>query len=123
MSITCAIVNIYIQDNGTFQDALQFGTPGDTSWSLTGMSFEMAVKASRDDTTALTTFTSGSGQIVTDDPINRIINFNVPDSVIQASLPPAEYVYDLIMIDTSVPPVRTPLMQGRFFVKRGVTES
>jgi hypothetical protein len=122
MAITAAVVDIYISDNATMQDAFQFGTVGDTSWSFTGMSFKMEVKASRDDTTPLVTWTSGGGQIAVDDVVQRVLHLNVPDTVVQASLPPAEYVYDFLMIDGSTPPIRTQLMQGRLFVSRGVTE-
>lgn len=121
MAITAAIVDITVSDNATVQDAFQFGTPGDTTWSLTGMSFKMEVKASRDDTSPLVTWTS-PGQIVIDDPVQRVLHLNVPDTVVQASLPPAEYVYDLIMLDGSTPAIRTQLMQGRFIVRRGVSE-
>lgn len=122
MSITCAIVNITTQDNATLADALQFGTVGDLSWSLAGQSFIMDIKASRDDTAALLELTSAAGQINTLDPVQRIIQFNVPDTVL-AVLPPATYVYDFIMFDGSVPPIRIPLMQGYFTIKRGVTEN
>lgn len=121
-SPTCAIVNFFVQDNATFQDPIQFGDPGDMSWSLTGMTFKMEIKASRDDASPLVTFTTGSGQIITDDVVQRVIHFNVPDTVIQTSLPPAEYVYDFLMLDGSSPAIRTPLMQGKFVVSRGVTE-
>jgi hypothetical protein len=121
--LTAAIVNIATQDNATFQDAFQFGVPGDTTWGFGGVSFEMSIKASRDDTSPLITFTSGAGQIVVDDIVNRVLHFNVPDTTIQASLPVATYVYDFIMIDGSTPPVRTPLMQGQLGINRGVTET
>lgn len=121
-SPTCAIVNFYVQDNATFQDPIQFDDPTDTSWSLTGMTFKMEVKASRDDTSPLVTWTTGGGQIITDDVVQRIIHFNVTDTVIQTALPPAEYVYDFLMLDGSSPAIRTPLMQGKFVVTRGVTE-
>lgn len=119
---TSAIVNIATQDNVTLQDAFQFGTPGDTSWSLVGMSFTMEVKASRDDVMPLIELTSGGGQIIVDDVMQRVVHLNVPDTAIQASLPVATYVYDFIMYDTSVPPIRTVLMQGRLYVSKGVTE-
>lgn len=122
MAQTAATVDIVQQDNATFQDAFQFGTPGDTSWSLTGMTFRMEVKASRDDIAPLVTWTTAGGQIITDDVVQRVIHFNVPDTVLQTSLPPADYVYDLIMLDGSVPPIRTQLMQGLFTVQHGVTE-
>lgn len=121
--LTAAIVNMVTQDNATFQDALQFGTPGDTSWSFVDMTFEMSVKASRDDVTPLVTFTSGAGEIVVDDVVNRVLHFNVPDTAIQAALPVATYVYDFLMLDGSSPAIRTVLMQGQLGIKRGVTET
>lgn len=121
--LTAAIVNLATQDNATFQDALRFGTPGDTTWSFVGMTFEMSVKASRDDVSPLVTLTSGSGQIVVDDVVNRVLHFNVPYTSIQADLPVATYVYDLLMLDGSMPPIRTVLAQGRLEVTRGVTET
>lgn len=119
---TSAIVDIAVSDNATVQDAFKFGTDGDTTWSFTGMTFKMEVKASRDDTAPLVTWTSGAGQIVVDDAVNRVLHLNVPDTDVQASLPPAEYVYDFIMLDGSTPTIRTQLMQGKFVVCRGVTE-
>jgi hypothetical protein len=121
--LTAAIVNMATQDNATFQDAFQFGTPGDTTWSFAGMTFEMSVKASRDDLTPLVTFTSAANQIIVDDPVQRVLHFNVPDTDIQAALPVATYVYDFLMLDGSSPPIRTPLMQGQLGIKRGVTET
>lgn len=122
MAITSAIVDLINQDNQTIQDALQIGTPGDTTWSFTGMSFKMEVKASADDVVPLVTWTSGGGQIIVDDPVQRVLHLNVPDTVVQASLPPAEYRYDLIMLDGSTPAIRTPLAQGKFIIVRGITE-
>lgn len=120
--VTCAIVNIAIQDNQTFSDAFQFGTPGDTSWSLTGQNFRMEVKASRDDASPLVAFTSAAGQIVVADAMQRVVYMNVPDTAVQTSLPVAQYVYDLVMYDNSAPPIRTVLMQGILLVSKGVTE-
>lgn len=123
MAQTAAAVDIFAPNNGTLMDAFQFGTAGDTSWSLAGQSFIMEVKASRDDPTGLATFTSAGGSIVVDDVVQRVLHLNVPKSVILASLPVGLYVYDLIMFDASVPPIRVPLMQGKFTVTQGVTES
>ena len=119
---SAAQVDIIYANNSTFQDAMQFGLATDT-WTLTGQSFVMDIKASRDDATPLITLTSASGQIVIDDAINRVIHFNVPDTVMSAALQVGKYVYDLIMEDTSTPPIRIPLMQGHFYVGQGVTES
>jgi len=123
MTLTASIVDLQVPNNATFQQGLQFGVVGDTSWSLTGQAFTMQIKASRDDVTPLATWTSAGGQFVIDDVVQRIINFNVPDSAITAALPVGEYVYDLVMFDTSVPPIRVLLMQGKMFVGQGVTET
>lgn len=120
--ITAAIVNIATTQNATLSDAFQFGTPGDTSWSLTGMSFRMEVKASRDDGTPLYILSSGGGQIVVDDPVQRVLHLHVVDTDIQTNLPNAVYVYDFVMLDGSTPPVRTVLMQGTLTIGQGVTE-
>lgn len=125
MAQTAAWVDIFISDNATFQDAWSFNPPtGQTSMNWTGNSFEMSVKASRDDVTPLVTFLSSGGQIVlaVATPIPTI-NMNVVDTVVQTDLPAAEYDYDLVMLDTSMPPIRTVLMQGKIFVRHGVTQT
>lgn len=122
MAVTASRVDIETYDNGTWSDAFQFGTVGDTSWSFTGMSFHMDVKGSKDDATALLSLTTSNGRIVVDDPVQRILHFNVTESDLEAVLVPGLYVYDLVMIDTSVPPIRTPLMTGKVKVRHGVTQ-
>lgn len=122
MALTSACVDIFASDNGTLQDAFRFGVLGDTSWSLTGQSFKMEIKASRDDVSPLLTLTSAGGSIIIDDVVQRVIHLNVAYTALQAAVPVGEYVYDLIMFDASVPPIRTPLMQGRFCLQHGVTE-
>ena len=117
-----AQVDFVYGNNGTFQDAIQFGLSTDT-WTLVGQNFKMDIKASRDDATPLLELTSASGEIVTIDAINRIIQFTVPDTVMVAALQVGKYVYDLVMFDGSSPPIRIPLMQGHFYVQQGVTES
>lgn len=121
--ITSAKVNIEIVNNATWEDAFMFGTEGDTTWSFTDQSFIMELKADRDDVTPLFTLSTDNGRIVVDDVVQRILHFNVPFTDIQAALPPrTEYQYDLIMYDTSVPPIRVALMHGEVKVKQGVTE-
>lgn len=121
MARTAACVDIYANNNGTLADAFRFGTLGDTSWSFTNKTFEMEIKASRDDTAALLELTSGDSEIVVDDLVERVLHLNVTPTALQAALPPAEYVYDLLMTDT-VTGVVTPLMQGKLVIKQGVTE-
>jgi hypothetical protein len=117
---TSARVDFVITNNATFQDAMIFGVAGDTSWNLTGQNFRMDIKADPFGASLLTLLSS-AGQIVVDDPVQRIINFNVPESVIQANLQVGEYRYDFIMFDNSVPPVRVQLMHGKVKVKLGIT--
>jgi hypothetical protein len=122
MAQTAAQVNIFITDNATFQDAWQYNPPPGATLNFAGNSFEMSVKASSDDVAPLVTFLSSSGQIVIASDTNpAVLNMNVPDTVIQSDLPAAEYDYDLIMLDTSSPPIRTRLQFGKIFVKHGVT--
>lgn len=123
MANTCAIVDITIANTVTWNDAFQFGVIGDTTWSFTGQNFKLEVKASRDDATALFTASSTGGSIIVDDVVQRVLHMNVPEATLQANLPVAEYVYDLVMYDASVPPIRVQLMQGEVEVTQGVTES
>lgn len=119
---TASIVDIVAANTVTLQDAFQFGLATDT-WTFVGQSFKIEVKASRDDAVALVAWTSAGGQIVVDDTINRVLHLNVSEAALQAALPVGEYVYDLVMFDGSVPPIRVLLMQGKLFVTQGVTES
>lgn len=122
MAQTAAIVNICALNNGTLQDAFQFGPATDLSWDLNGQNFKMEIKASRDDTLPLLTLTSAGGSIIVDDPIQRVIHLNLNDTSLQAAVPVGEYVYDLVMFDGASPPIRTVLMQGKFTLSQGVTE-
>lgn len=121
--VTASVVNIFTSDNVTLQDAFRFGVTGDTTWSFTGMTFEMEVKASADDAAPLVTWTSGGGQIVVDDATTRVLHLNVSKAALQAALPVAVYVYDLIMISSDPTPVRTMLMQGKLTISKGVSET
>jgi hypothetical protein len=118
-SVTSAHEDLRIDNNGTWQDAFQFGTPGDTSWTLTGQTFELDVQRNPYDLVPLLHMDSAGGQIIIDDTVQRVIHFNVPPADIQANLSPGTYVYDLIMVsDTNV---RVPLMHGVLKVAQGVT--
>lgn len=121
MAITRATVNIVIQDNATWIDAFQFGTVGDTSWSFTGQHFRLDIKPTIDSPTALLSLTDAAGTIVVDDPVARVLHVNVSEAaLLAATLLPAEYVYELVMFDTSTPAVRVPLMGGELVVKHGL---
>ena len=118
-SVTSARVDLRIDDNGTWQDAFQFGTPGDTSWNFDGMKFELDVKLNPYDTVPKISLSTDNGRIVTDDSSQRVLHFNVTPTDIQAALSPGAYVYDLVMVDAS--DTRVPLMHGHVMVGRGVT--
>lgn len=123
MALTASHTDLATADSGTFQDAFRFGTLGDTSWSFGGMSFHMDIKGSSDDAAALLSLTTANGRIVVDDAVNRVLHFNVTQSDLEAALVPGCYVYQLVMIDGSSPPVRTPLMYGNLTIIHGVTQS
>jgi hypothetical protein len=118
-SITSARVDLRIDDNGTWMDAFQFGTPGDLSWTLDGQKFELDVQLNRYDAVPLLSLTTDNGRIIIDDAVQRVIHFNVTPEDIQAGLRPGCYVYDLVMVDAS--DTRVPLMHGSVSVVRGVT--
>src|SRR4249919_475490 len=107
-SVTSAHVDLQIDNNGTWMDAFQFGEPDDTTWTLTGQTFELDVQRSPYDTTPLLHMDSAGGRIVVDDVIQRVIHFNVAPTDIQDNLQPGEYTYDLVMLNGSTPPVRVP---------------
>lgn len=117
--VTSARVDMTVATNATWQDAFQFGVPTDTTWNFTGQSFRLDVKADMQGP-ALLTCTTANGLIVVDDPIQRVLNLNVSEALL-AVLPPGAYVYDLIMQDTSSPPIRVQLMHGRIKVRLGIT--
>ena len=120
-SVTSAHVDLQIDNNATWMDAFQFGQPGDLTWTLTGQNFEMDVQTTRYDPTPLLSLKSIAGTIIIDDVIQRVIHLNVDPLAIQAALKPGVYVYDLVMLDGSVPPIRVPLMHGEVEVCQGVT--
>jgi hypothetical protein len=118
-SVTSAQVNLAIDNNGTWSDAFQFGTPGDVTWTLNGQKFELDVQRNPYDLVPMLSLSSDNGRIIVDDTVQRVIHFNVAASDIQASLSPGNYVYDLVMVDGSN--VRVPLMHGTLVVAQGVT--
>ncbi len=122
MAHTAARVDMVISNNATWQDAFQFGTSGDTSWSFVGQSFFVDVKGTRDDPAPLLALSTNAGTIVVDDVVLRVLHFNVDDSEILSSLPITEdcepYVYDLVMVNGNT---RVVLMWGKIYVEQGVT--
>lgn len=122
---TRAETNMEILNNATWQDAFRFGEDDDTSWSFTNKTFTCLVKADVDDADAdaMIELTSVASEIVVDDVVTRTLHFNVTSAALKAAMKPATYVYDLVMIDDAVPPVRTVLMGGTVKVVQGVSQS
>jgi hypothetical protein len=131
---TAARVDLVTSVNTTYEDAFQFDPPavpgqppppyypgGATgpTWTFLNQNFRMDLKTNINASGPSLTLTSSDGQIVVDDVINRILHFNVPESAI--SLVPGTYIYDFIMYDGSIPPIRVMLMQGKFYLQPGVT--
>lgn len=119
-----ARADLVAANNATFNDALQFDAPvpGVTgpAWSFSGQKFRLDIRPNHTQATLLS-LTSDAGEIVVDDVTQRILHFNVPEATIQGALIPGVYLYDFIMYDTSTPPIRVPLMHGRFYVTDGIT--
>jgi hypothetical protein len=121
-SPTSEHLDITLALNATLQEAFRFGDTDDTSWSFTDQHFRMDIKASREVDTVLLTLTDANGRIVVDNATTRVLHLNVDDATLQAALVPGCYVYDLIMYDESVPPIRVQLLHGDVKAKLGVTE-
>lgn len=134
---TAARVDIVVANNVTWQDPIQFDPPTDNdaddpqtndldaddtvpAWTFVGQNFRLDIKGNREGPVLLS-ITSGAGQIVVDDAVNRILHFNVPEATLNAALLPGKYIYDFIMFDNSSPPIRIMLMQGKFTLTLGIT--
>jgi hypothetical protein len=97
------------------------GTTGPFSaWNFNGESFRLDIKANKWATAALLSLTSAAGQIIIQDPINRILQMNVPESVFTGVVVPGSYPYELMMFNSANPSIRTPLMHGKFTLTHGV---
>lgn len=121
-AVTAARIDIVTPDNATWTDAFQFGIAGDTSWSFTGQNFRLDIKGNKfTQTAALLSLTSGAGQMIVQDAVQRILQMNVPEATLIGALVPGKYQYDLIMYDASSPVVRVALMYGEFKLTHGVT--
>jgi hypothetical protein len=120
-SVTSAHQDWEVDNNGTWMDAVQFGTPEGYEWNFEGQTFEMDVQRNRYDTVPLLQMSTTNGRIVIDDIYQRVLHFNVAPDDLQTSLKPGTYVYDLVMVDGSNPALRVPLLHGTVEVTQGVT--
>lgn len=124
MSDTCCYYpTSYRQDmvislNATWQDTFGIGDPTDQSWSLIGVSLQMALKADRNAVTPALSISTDNGRILIDDAVARIFSFNVSPFDLQASLIPDEYEYDLLMVTATN---TVPIMHGKVCVELGIT--
>ena len=119
-SATSAPTNLIIDNNVTWMDAFIIGKEGDTTWSFDNQEFELDVQLNRYDTVPLLSLTTANGRIVVDDPIQRVLHFNVDAAEIQDALNPGFYVYDLVMIDGTTA-ARVLLMHGTLELAQGIT--
>lgn len=118
-----ATVTFSIKNNVWFLNAFRFGTLGDTSWSFAGKRFLCELKSDPASTKADLSLSSTSGSpatLIVLDPVVRVLQFNVADSVIRSKLPLGPYQYDLLMIDVATGQ-RDTLMVGTITVTQGVT--
>jgi hypothetical protein len=145
---TSARVDITTPNNATWEDAFQFDPTGATGssnafwppgltgpqWTLFGQNHKITIKGNRLQTAAALIIDSGvtgSTVVITDDPNNRILHVNVPDTVMTGGvtgwtgvtgpgLIPGTYVYDWVMYDGSSPPIKVQMMHGKFVMADGV---
>jgi hypothetical protein len=134
---TASSVDLVTSNNTTWEDAFQFDPPpvpggppspywpqgaSGPTWTFQNQNFRMDVKTNINASGPIASWTSSAGQIVVTDPINRILNMNVPESQYPLTgMVPGTYIYDFIMFDGSIPPIRVMLMQGKFKLRAGVT--
>lgn len=97
------------------------------TWNFVNQNFVATIKANRGASGPLLTVTSAAGQIVVDDPVNRVLHFNVPDAYLTGAtgltgqgMVPGEYDWEMQMFDNSSPPIRVTLMQGKFRLTEGL---
>jgi hypothetical protein len=134
---TASQVDLVTSNNVTWEDAFQFDPPAvagqppppywpygvtGPTWTFQNQNFRMDVKTNINASGPIASWTSSAGQIVVDDVVNRILNMNVPESQYSLTgMVPGTYIYDFIMFDNSVPPIRVMLMQGQFKLRAGIT--
>lgn len=134
---TASDVDLFTSTNTTWQDAFEFDPPAvpgqpyppywpngvsGPTWTFLGQNFRMDIKTNINASGPIASWTSSAGQIVVTDPINRILNMNVPESQYPLNgVVPGTYLYDFIMFDGSVPPIRVMLMQGKFKLQPGIS--
>ena len=134
---TAADVDLVTSTNTTWQDSFQFDPPGVTgqppppywpqgasgpTWGFSGQNFRMDVKTNINASGPIASWTSSASQIVVQDYANRILSMNVPESQYPLNgMVPGTYIYDFIMFDNSVPPIRVMLMKGKFKLQAGIT--
>lgn len=145
---SAALVDIVTGQNTTFSDAFQFDPPFITgappppyfpfgasgpTWTFAGQNFRMSIKGYLNQTgpsLVIDSLPANGVVIQIDDSVNRILHFNVPDNVLSGTaaatgvtgpgLVPGQYIYDFFMYDGSSPPIRVPLMRGKFVLQAGV---
>ena len=125
---TASPVDLVTANNVTWEDAFQFdppnGIPGVTgpTWTFQNQNFRMDVKTNINATGPIASWTSSAGQIIVQDVVNRILSMNVPESQFPLNgMVPGTYIYDFVMFDGSVPPIRVMLMKGKFKLQAGIT--
>jgi hypothetical protein len=118
-SVTSARVDMVVDNNSTWMDAFQFGTPTDHTWTLKDQTFELDVQRNSYDDLPLLSLTMINGRIIVDDEVQRVIHLNVAPADLQANLTPGTYVYDLVMVNAF--DQRVPLMHGTVKIVQGVT--
>lgn len=139
-----AYVDIKTGDNVTWLDAFQFVTapgcctgPTGPNWSFSNQTFQWDIEGNpwggATGNPGLSLFSNGASGtvIVVDDPVNLILNANVPSAVLTGfatgatgatgpGLVPGKYKHALRMFSTTSPTVVVELLHGEFYLSHGV---
>lgn len=132
---TAAEVDLVTSNNVTWNDSFQFDPPGMTgfppppywpagasgpTWTFQNQNFVMNVKTNINASGPIASWTSSNNQIVVDDVANRVLHMNIDDSQFSAlGMVPGTFIYEFIMFDGSIPPIRVMLMKGKFALQPG----
>lgn len=103
-----------ISDNADWAQPLVFTDRNGAPYVLTGSTFRLDFKVSRDDASAVVSLTSGNGGVASTDLANGTVTLNIADFAV----PAGTYIGDLIRIAGSA---REHLIDIELNVVKGVT--
>jgi hypothetical protein len=88
--------DLVVSNNADWDEVIPIGLPGD-SFSLTGATFVMDVRASANAPDSFATYTSPQLILTEEPPGSRSATLHVDNSDIENKLPPGDFVYDIVV--------------------------